>query len=162
MEKYNGTLRVKNRIYRAVFNEAWVSTQLDRLRPYAQSLNAWVDSGFQDESRLLRGQALQAAMDWAQGKGLSNLDYQFLAASQGLDRRIMQQQLEAERLHEVEARLALERQSSRNQRRLLLGMSIALAAAVMSSLAALRAYQQSAVSEVRAIASASQGNFASN
>ncbi len=162
VEKYNGTLRVKNRIYRAVFNEAWVSTQLDRLRPYAQSLNAWVDSGFQDESRLLRGQALQAAMDWAQGKGLSNLDYQFLAASQGLDRRIMQQQLEAERLHEVEARLALERQSSRNQRRLLLGMSIALAAAVMSSLAALRAYQQSAVNEVRAIASASQGNFASN
>ncbi|MFQ3629835.1 MAG: AAA-like domain-containing protein, partial [Cyanobacteriota bacterium] len=162
VEKYNDILRVKNRIYRAVFDEAWVNTQLDRLRPYAQSLNAWVDSGFQDESRLLRGQALQAAAEWAQGKSLSDLDYQFLAASQGLDRRIMQQQLEAERLHEVEARLELERQSSRSQRRLLLGMGIALGVAVMSSLAALSAYQRSAVSEVRAIAAASEGNYASN
>ncbi|MBF2086865.1 AAA-like domain-containing protein [Thermoleptolyngbya sp. C42_A2020_037] len=162
VEKHNGILRVKNRIYRAVFDETWVNTQLDRLRPYAQSLNAWVESGFQDESRLLRGQALQAAVDWAQGKRLSDLDYQFLAASQGLDRRIMQQQLEAERLQEVEARLALERQSSRSQRQLLVGMSMALCAAVMSSLAALSAYQRSAVSEVRAIASASQGNYASH
>lgn len=162
VEKYNGILRVKNRIYRTVFDEAWVNAQLDRLRPYAQSLNAWVDSGFQDESRLLRGQALHAAVEWAQGKALSNLDYQFLAASQGFDRRIVQQQLEAERLHEVEARLELERQSSRSQRRLLLGMGIALGVAVISSLAALSAYQRSAVSEVRAIAAASEGNFASN
>ncbi|HIK39502.1 AAA-like domain-containing protein [Thermoleptolyngbya sp. M55_K2018_002] len=162
LEKHNGILRVKNRIYRAVFDEAWVNTQLDRLRPYAQSLNAWVDSGFQDESRLLRGQALQAAAEWARGKSLSDLDYQFLAASQGLDRRIMQQQLEAERLHEVETRLELERQSSRSQRRLLLGMGIALGAAVMSGLAALSAYQRSAVSEVRAIAAASRGNYASH
>ncbi|WOB43987.1 hypothetical protein HNI00_13140 [Thermoleptolyngbya oregonensis NK1-22] len=162
VEKYNGILRVKNRIYRAVFDEAWVNTQLDRLRPYAQSLNAWVDSGFQDESRLLRGQALQAAVDWAQGKYLSDLDYQFLAASQGLDRRIMQQQLEAERLQEVEARLELERQSSRSQRRLLVGMSIALGVAVLSGLAALNAYQRSAVSEVRAIAAASEGSYASH
>lgn len=162
VEKHNGILRVKNRIYRAVFDETWVNTQLDRLRPYAQSLNAWVDSGFQDESRLLRGQALHAAVEWAQGKDLSNLDYQFLAASQGLDRRIVQQQLEAERLQEVEARLELERQSSRRQRQLLVGMSMALGAAVMSSLAALSAYQRSAVSEVRAIAAASSGSYASN
>jgi WD40 repeat protein len=145
-----------------VFNKAWISTQLDRLRPYAQPLNAWIESGFRDESRLLRGQALHAAVEWAQDKSLSDVDYQFLAASQGLDRRIMQQQLEAERLQEVEARLALERQSSRNQRRLLLGMGIALGVAVMSSVAALNAYQQSVMSEVRAIAAASKGNYDSN
>ncbi|RMF66348.1 MAG: hypothetical protein D6742_10195, partial [Cyanobacteria bacterium J069] len=162
VEKHNGSLRVKNAIYRAVFDEAWVATQLDRLRPYAQTLNAWVASAFRDESRLLRGQALQAAVDWAQGKSLSDVDYQFLAASQGLDRRIVQQQLEAERLREVEARLALERQSSRRQRRLLVGMGVALGAAVMASVAALSAYQQSAMNEVRAIASASKGNYASN
>lgn len=77
-----GKLRVKNRIYQAIFNEAWVEKILCDLRPYSEALTAWLASNCQDESRLLRGQALQDAQEWAAGKSLSDSDYQFLAASQ--------------------------------------------------------------------------------
>ena len=69
--------------------------QLDNLNFYCQTFSAWLASGYQDESCLLWGQALQEALDWAQGKSLSNLDYQFLVASQELERRQLQQKLEA-------------------------------------------------------------------
>ncbi|MBD2530097.1 AAA-like domain-containing protein [Nostoc flagelliforme FACHB-838] len=59
VEKHNGYLRIKNPIYRSIFNAEWVLRQLNNLRPYSQSFNAWVASDFQDESRLLRGNALQ-------------------------------------------------------------------------------------------------------
>ena len=80
-----GKLRVYNRIYKSVFNQSWVDKTLASLRPYAEALEAWVAS--QDESRLLRGQALQDAHDWAAGKGLSDLDYHFLTASEELGKR---------------------------------------------------------------------------
>ena len=106
VEKQQGKLQVKNRIYREVFNLDWVQIHLTSLRPYAESMNIWLDSGGFDESRLLRGQALLDAQAWAQGKRLSNQDYQFFAASQRVDRRESQLVLEADRAHEVEARLA--------------------------------------------------------
>ncbi len=82
-----GKLKVYNRIYAEVFNQSWLEKALADLRPYAEALTAWVDSGYQDESRLLRGQALQNALAWATGKSLGNVDYEFLAASQKLDKR---------------------------------------------------------------------------
>ena len=81
------TLRVHNRIYSEVFNLTWVQQQLADLRPYAVPLDAWVKSGYQNESHLLKSQELQAAQVWSQNKSLSDLDYQFLAASQLSDRR---------------------------------------------------------------------------
>lgn len=42
VEKHNGYLRIKNPIYRSIFNSEWVLKQLDNLRPYSQQLNAWV------------------------------------------------------------------------------------------------------------------------
>lgn len=83
----DGTLKVHNRIYCEVFSPAWVQQQLANLRPYAAELDAWVKSNYQDESHLLKSQKLLAAQDWSQGKRLSDLDYQFLAASQLSDRR---------------------------------------------------------------------------
>ncbi|TAD96194.1 MAG: hypothetical protein EAZ98_13365, partial [Oscillatoriales cyanobacterium] len=80
--KRGGKLTVSNRIYAAIFNQNWVEKALGDLRPYAESLTAWIVSNCQDESRLLRGQALQDAREWAAGKSLSTQDYQFLAASQ--------------------------------------------------------------------------------
>ncbi len=77
-----GKLRVKNPIYQAIFNQDWVEKILCDLRPYSESLTAWLATNCQDESRLLRGQALQDAQEWAGGKSLSDCDYQFLAASQ--------------------------------------------------------------------------------
>ncbi|MEH2273215.1 MAG: AAA-like domain-containing protein [Nostoc sp.] len=162
VEKYNGYLRIKNPIYRNIFNTEWVFRQLDNLRPYSQPFNAWVASEFQDESRLLRGNALQEVLDWTQRKSLSDLDYRFLAASQELERREVQQKLEVERLKETEARLASEQKSARRQQRLLLGVSLSLVAAIILGITTLYAERQAALSEVRAIAAASNGSFNSN
>ena len=116
-------LRIYNRLYAEVFNQKWCEGELAKLRPYAAVLNIWVDSKRQDESRLLRGQALQDAQAWATDKSLSDLDYQFLAASQDLDQREMQIALQAERqakqiLVEAQqkAELALEEERKANQR----------------------------------------------
>ncbi|MEC4814558.1 MAG: AAA-like domain-containing protein [Scytonema sp. PMC 1069.18] len=81
-----GKLKVYNRIYQHIFTQKWVSKQLEKLRPYSQNFNAWVASNFQDESRLLRGQALQDALDWAKHQNLSPSDYRFLTASQDLEK----------------------------------------------------------------------------
>ncbi|MEG4088392.1 LpqB family beta-propeller domain-containing protein [Microcoleus sp. Pol12B4] len=80
--KRAGKLTVSNRIYAAIFNHSWVEKALGDLRPYAESLTAWVATNCQDESRLLRGQALEDARKWAANKSLSTQDYQFLGASQ--------------------------------------------------------------------------------
>ncbi|QSJ19953.1 AAA-like domain-containing protein [Nostoc sp. UHCC 0702] len=135
--KKQGFLRVKNSIYEEVFNIEWVEKQLAYLRPYSQALNAWIASKQQDRSRLLRGQALIDAQAWTQGKSLSNLDYRFLAASEELDRKEVQQALEAERAKEVEARLREQQKRQAQQRKstkivtfLLLGMTIKFAISV--------------------------------
>ncbi len=90
-------LTVYNPIYALVFNEQWVEQALADLRPYAEALSAWVVSDCQDESRLLRGQALRDAQQWATTHSLSDRDYQFLAASQEVEKREVQKALEAEK-----------------------------------------------------------------
>jgi CHASE2 domain-containing sensor protein len=90
-------LRVYNRIYESVFNQPWVDETLADLRPYAEAITVWLASNCQDKSRLLRGQALQDALVWAGSQSLSAQDYQFLAASQELDKREIQIALEAEK-----------------------------------------------------------------
>ena len=88
-----GKLKVYNRIYEQIFNRKWVEKQLEKLRPYFEAFNAWVASNYQDESRLLRGKALQDALSWSTNQSLSPLDYRFLAASQDFDKREVQQAL---------------------------------------------------------------------
>jgi AAA-like domain len=90
-----GYLQVYNRIYQAVFNQEWVERQLTQLRPYANLLSAWGASNYQDESQLLQGRALKEAQAWAEGKSLSNQDYQFFAASLERENRVLQTALEA-------------------------------------------------------------------
>lgn len=85
--RQQGLLKVKNRIYKEVFGCKWVEEQLASLRPYSQTLEAWIASKQTDDSRLLRGQALKDALAWALGKSLSDLDYKYLAASQELSKR---------------------------------------------------------------------------
>jgi hypothetical protein len=169
VEKQQGFLKVKNPIYQKVFDCSWVEEQLASVRPYSQAFDAWIASQKQDASRLLRGQALRDAQTWAQGKSLSNLDYQFLAASEELDRTEVQLALEAERAKEVEARLteeqkrlALEKKSSRRQRFLLVVESMTLVLACVLGLEAYVQYRQTAVSEIKAIAKSSEALFASN
>jgi AAA-like domain len=80
--KSDNKLKGYNRIYREVFNRNWIDKALMELRPYAESLNAWVASGYEDDSRLLRGKTLQNALIWSGDRNLSNEDYRFLTASQ--------------------------------------------------------------------------------
>ncbi|NQE37420.1 AAA-like domain-containing protein [Microcoleus asticus] len=95
--KQSGKLKVYNRIYQSVFNLNWVEKQLAELRPYSESFKAWIDSDCQDESRLLRGQALQDAQTWAADKSLSDLDYQFLNASREVQQQEVERELEAQK-----------------------------------------------------------------
>jgi len=145
--RHEGILKVKNRIYQQVFNLQWVEKKLAALRPYSQAFDAGLASGQKDESRLLRGQALKDAQTWAQGKSLSDLDYQFLAASQEVDRQELQLFLEAERLKEVEARLTLKKKSAKRQTYLIAGLSFALAIAIAAGIFAFSQYQKALVSQ---------------
>ena len=160
--KKAGLLQVKNRIYQEVFNQEWVEQKLADIRPYSQGLEAWRISNFKDESRLLRGQALKEAQFWAQGKSLSDLDYQFLAASVELDRQEVQKTLKAQRTQEIIARLDQENKNAYLQR-LLLG--IVTGALIISSglgLTVLIQYHQSLLREIEAIATTAEALFASN
>jgi WD40 repeat protein len=167
--KTEGQLRIRNAIYQAIFNHAWVEQQLSNLRPYSEVLRGWQRSDYQDPSRLLQGQALRDAQGWAHGKRLSQLDYQFLAASEALDRQEVQQALEAERAKEAEARLAeqtqrlqQEQRNTKLQRRLLLVLGAAFLISCGLSVVAFWQSRRAAYSEIDAIATSSDSLFALN
>ena len=150
--KKQGCLQEKNRIYQEVFNREWVEKQLGQLRPYSQSFDAWSAAKQTDDSRLLRGQALKDAQIWMQGKSLSDLDYQFLAASAELDKQEMQLTLEAERLKEVE-------KNARRQKWFIAALSLALAIALFLGTTAYSQYRRATLSEIEAIATSSEALF---
>ncbi|BFM38711.1 AAA-like domain-containing protein [Synechocystis sp. LKSZ1] len=127
--KVNSHLQVYNRIYQSVFNPAWVSQELAKLRPYSESFLAWVATDGQDTSRLLRGQALQAALAWANHHSLSPLDYQYLNASQTLERQ------ESERANQI-----LQAANRKAQRMIWIGLAI-LVTSLLGSVFALRQAQ---------------------
>jgi WD40 repeat protein len=155
-------LTVGNPIYAQVFNQAWIEHQLATLRPYAAALTVWVQTGCHDDSRLLRGQALQDAQQWAKNHRLSELDYRFLAASQQLEQAERETRLEADRLGAVEAHLALERKSSRYQKILLSINSAALLLAILFGWVAFDQNRKLSMSELQATVTSSEALFASN
>lgn len=106
-----GKLKVYNPIYEAVFEKKWVERTLTQLRPYGKAIAAWSDSNYQDQSYLLQGQALQDALTWAMGKSLSDLDYQFLVASQDLAKQQIQSALHT--VEQASQFLAKARQKAR-------------------------------------------------
>ncbi|XHX75968.1 MAG: AAA-like domain-containing protein [Stenomitos frigidus ULC029] len=129
----NGSLNLCNRIYASVFNQEWVTAILASHRPYADALDAWMGSNCQDASHLLRGSSLLQAQRWAVDKSLSDGDYQFLVASQALDKQIA---LEAEK--EVTRLLAdAQKQARRTIRKgfvILTGtLTLAIAAGFLAS-----------------------------
>lgn len=116
-------IQIYNKVYEEVFNQTWIDSILAALRPYAESITAWLNSDCQDESRLLRGQALQDALTWARNKNLSDQDYQFLSESQKLERREIERALSAQQQAnqifaeaQEKAELALEKEREANQR----------------------------------------------
>jgi len=102
-------LKVYNRIYYEVFNQEWIEQELALLRPYSEAFRAWVASGCEDESRLLRGKTLRNAQVWAKGKNLSYQDQQFLAAS---EKKVIEEQIrDAELERERKDREAVEKRN---------------------------------------------------
>lgn len=148
----NRKIRVSNPIYRAVFDEHWTQKRLSELRPYGEMLEAWLDSGRADDSRLLRGQALIAANEWAAEKKLSDDDYEFLAASEKLDKAGIQNALDVQ---EEEKRILLVAKQRADKRIriggviLALSLTIAAVAVVLgvASLARARSERQAAQQE---------------
>ncbi len=94
--KQHGKLRVYNQIYGNVFDINWVDKELDKLRPYADKFNVWVNSKYQDKSCLLFGKYLLDALIWSEARKLSVLDYQFLSAGQNLEILNISKRLEME------------------------------------------------------------------
>jgi WD40 repeat protein len=138
--KQDGKLRTYNRLYQKVFSQEWCEKELAKLRPYREGLSLWLTSQRQDESRLLRGQALQEAQIWSIDKSLSDLDYQFLAASQELEQREVQQRLTAEQ----QANQILRKANQKASRRIRLGaivLGVAFALAVSAGLFVLHTTQ---------------------
>jgi WD40 repeat protein len=85
-----------------------------------------------------------------------------LQASQLAHQQDIQQKLEAERLKEANARLLQERRAARLKTALLGVVSVGFVGALGLSLFAGRQYYAAKLSEVKALASSSQGQFASN
>lgn len=127
--KQDSKLQVKCRLYQEVFNLSWVEGRMATLRPYAEALNIWLISPW-DESRLLRGQALVDAKAWAEGKSLADQEYRFLSASEALQQRAVQQALEVARSKAVADRLAEQERSNRQQRRLITALGGLLVVAI--------------------------------
>jgi peptidoglycan hydrolase CwlO-like protein len=109
--KRNNHLQVYNPIYREVFNQQWIDNQLADLRPYSEAFRAWFNSGCQENSWLLRGNALKTAEAWAESKNVSFQDKQFLAASrqQEIEEEIIEREKEAELESERKEKEAAER-----------------------------------------------------
>jgi WD40 repeat protein len=149
--RQEGYLQIRNRIYREVFNLAWVHKQFNQLRPYSQTLEAWIISQKQDTSRLLRGQALIDAQKWAEGKSLTDIDYQYLAASQQCHNQETQKLLEAARLQEVEARLIREKEFAQKQRLLLIGLSCLSVVVFGFGITSFMLYQRAEISNLQAM-----------
>jgi hypothetical protein len=160
--KRRGNLEVYNPIYQAIFNPIWLGEQLVKLRIYADSLDKWLNSERSEHFHLLRGKDLQDAQVWAIDKILSNEDYQFLSASQALDRQEFQQSVEKERLKETQARLAEARKNARIQKLWLIAVSISLAIAVTLGLISWREDRQAKQEEIKSLAKQSQALLTSN
>ncbi|MFN6569543.1 AAA-like domain-containing protein [Dendronalium sp. ChiSLP03b] len=166
--KQQGKLRIYNDIYAQIFNRAWLDKVLTNIRPYAQTLNAWVDSHFQDESRLLRGQTLQDARNWAIDKGLSDLDRKFLDASQELEKRDVQKRLQAEAEATqilIQANEVLLAANQKAKRRIQIGggvLAIALILAVFAGLWTSRIIKQAQLEKIKSSSLFATALFVSN
>ncbi len=164
-----GVLKVKNRIYEQIFDLLWVEEQLAALRPYSQSLDAWLASNQSDQSRLLRGQALEDAQSWMQGKSLSDQDYQFLSASVTIDRQEAELHLVADRSQAVEARLQAEQRNSKILKWLVSAISLGLLLAISLGFIAFSLYQKALTNEqlakqqeIKALISSSKAEYRAN
>ena len=106
VRKRQDQLSLYSKIYQFVFNRDWVDQELCKLRPYNEAIRAWENNGH--DRYLLRGEKLQNALGWAVDKNLGRADYQFLTASQALERREAQEYRQEAQKHIQTLQQALE------------------------------------------------------
>ncbi|PAX51696.1 AAA-like domain-containing protein [Brunnivagina elsteri] len=153
-----GKLKVYNQIYGHVFNINWVENKLGELRFYAENLKAWVESKYQDDSCLLRGEDLEKSRIWADGRRLSDADYRFLSAS--VEAELNQKVVKAE----VKTNQALEEEEKAKQRLIDVEkktnqrIRIGLIVLVLSIIGAVAALMFASIAEQRRISETSQFN----
>lgn len=159
----------RNRIYRAVFSFRWVELELSKLRPYAQSLCAWQESNFKDESRLLQGQALKEALAWSETHQMGGIDYRFLSASRDYAQKIELQRLESERAQALEAKWEEEQKRQKEElragqlRRMIFRVIVgALITSSALCLVSLYAFIQSQKAQIRLLATSAEALFSAN
>jgi len=134
-------LTVANSIYAAVFNNKFVATELDKIPPYAEEIQAWLNSNCQDKSTLLGGDDLEKALAWATGKSLRNLDFQYLTASQKLVFEAQNTALEATKLETETARQETVREKRKAQRWIGIGTGILASSLALATGFSFVAYQ---------------------
>ena len=146
--KQEDRIEVYNKIYQSVFNLNWVEKELGKLRPYGENFQAWVNSNNEDESRLLRGKALQDALSWAKDKSLSNQDTRYLAASQEIEKRELTEALvtkeEESRILAV-ANETLSQAQHKSKRRIQFGsafLTVSIVGAIFASVFAFDAQKE--------------------
>ncbi|MDY6897607.1 MAG: GUN4 domain-containing protein, partial [Cyanobacteriota bacterium] len=83
-----------------IFDNIWIEKTVASLRPYAGNFRRWVLAEKQDDSWLLRENALVEAEAWTKDKSLGFQDLEFLAASRKKERE--EELAETERLAELE------------------------------------------------------------
>lgn len=121
--KQSGKLKVYNRIYKSVFDDTWVASELGNLRPYAEAFLAWSASN-RHQSHLLQGEDLRKALTWGDGKSLSEQDYQFLSASQEREFEEGQQRTQTALLQEKQAQQQLTQVQRKTKRRMYVGVGV--------------------------------------
>ncbi len=131
--KQEGKLRVYNRIYQSVFDNTWVEKELQNMRPYAEAFAAWEASG-RDSEQLLHGDDLRNALTWANGRSLSDKDYQFLVASQELELTSVQQRKEIALQQEKQAQHNLVQVQRKAKRSARIGFASIIASLMIGSI----------------------------
>jgi len=160
--KKNSQLVFRNLLYQQIFNLEWLEQQLNCLRPYGTQVEQWLASRLQDNSRLLRGNALQQAQIWANNHNISQSEYQFLNASVAQEQAEIRRDLELARLQAVEVRLTQENKVAKLQRFLLGTVSTALLAMIALSTAVYWNYRQAKVQEIDAHLASAKSQFNSD
>ncbi|WP_262562500.1 AAA-like domain-containing protein [Acaryochloris sp. CCMEE 5410] len=92
-------LKPLNPIYATIFDQEWIDQAAAELRPafYAEAFREWRDADIdKSDAFLLRGQALREAEAWAKSRYISDLDRNFLDASQALERQDTERRLQVE------------------------------------------------------------------
>ncbi|NCQ79182.1 MAG: hypothetical protein GPI99_13910 [Microcystis aeruginosa W13-15] len=74
-------LKVYNKIYRNVFNETWVTTELNKIPPYIDKYEVWLNSG-EDATKLLYDQDLAEALTWSKNQDINESEKRFLELSE--------------------------------------------------------------------------------